>query len=440
MTSEGPLLEFPRGALLVRVRKQIQDPLYRNSIFLVLNAAVPAFLGILFLKIITARFPADVVGLTSSVLTIAVMLATLSRFMDYGVLRFLPAAAEVEALTLVKLSFSVAFVLGALLSLVAIALAPWMLRDLAFLRASPLLTLAFFVLTVGTSLSGAFDFILIAQRATDGVFWKNSLATALRFPLPILLPLASGLGAILWAYAASSAVGLVISYALVRRRTSWRHSFATRSDFRSIQGRLHFTTASYIVGILPAVQLGLTSALVLQFFGPTQVAAYYLAAVVMALLYVIPSSIGNILVGEGARAQTELHRIEARAYLLCYLIVVPAACFAAIGSDSITNLFGMHHVAGSSLLLAGLALSSIPASFVALRLARLRLQQQTREFTVVSVVLSAAMVSSTVLVGLLHASLEWVALCAIVIQVAGAAYMYFQPLQWVRSQKGGFDG
>ena len=69
--------------------------LYRNAIYLMLNSAMYALTGFFFWIVAARLYPPEVVGLASSVIAAIGLLSLLSTLgLDYGLLRFLPAAGD----------------------------------------------------------------------------------------------------------------------------------------------------------------------------------------------------------------------------------------------------------------------------------------------------------------------------------------------------------
>jgi O-antigen/teichoic acid export membrane protein len=67
--------------------------LYRNAIYLMLNSAMYALTGFFFWIVAARLYPPEVVGLVSSAIAAIGLLSLLSTVgLDYGLLRFLPAA------------------------------------------------------------------------------------------------------------------------------------------------------------------------------------------------------------------------------------------------------------------------------------------------------------------------------------------------------------
>ena len=69
--------------------------LYRNAIYLMLNSAMYGLTGFFFWIVAARLYPPEVVGLASSVIAAIGLLSLLSTLgLDYGLLRFLPAAGD----------------------------------------------------------------------------------------------------------------------------------------------------------------------------------------------------------------------------------------------------------------------------------------------------------------------------------------------------------
>jgi len=72
------------------VEKYYREPLYRNSIAIMLNSVVGSFFGLLFWLVAARTMSSADIGLATAVISASTLIVTLSRLgMDSGLIRFL---------------------------------------------------------------------------------------------------------------------------------------------------------------------------------------------------------------------------------------------------------------------------------------------------------------------------------------------------------------
>ena len=85
------------------ITQHAKDPLYKNSFFLMLNSALTAILGFIFITIATRLYTVADIGLYSAIISAAGLLALFSRLgFGFGLIRFLPESKFARIISFVK--------------------------------------------------------------------------------------------------------------------------------------------------------------------------------------------------------------------------------------------------------------------------------------------------------------------------------------------------
>ncbi|MEM1579013.1 MAG: hypothetical protein QXR77_04970 [Archaeoglobaceae archaeon] len=73
------------------LRRQIKDPLFKNSIFIILSSAESAFFGFFFWFLAAKLYSAEAIGLATAMISSLGLLNSISRLgFDQSIIRFLP--------------------------------------------------------------------------------------------------------------------------------------------------------------------------------------------------------------------------------------------------------------------------------------------------------------------------------------------------------------
>lgn len=106
--------------MLSKLRSLYTDPLYRNSLALMLNSAFSAFFGLLFWIVAARTMPAKDIGLATAAISAAALIVGLSKLgLDAGLVRYLPESKNKNGLysTIVMITLILALVLTAVFML-----------------------------------------------------------------------------------------------------------------------------------------------------------------------------------------------------------------------------------------------------------------------------------------------------------------------------------
>src|SRR5437899_12993680 len=99
-------LSLPTGSL-ARLRSSLRTSLFRNSFFLLLSSAFGSGLGFLFWLAVAQSYPAADVGPAATAFGVVLFLAgAASLGLPYGIIRFLPSAADQARLVKAALAAS----------------------------------------------------------------------------------------------------------------------------------------------------------------------------------------------------------------------------------------------------------------------------------------------------------------------------------------------
>ncbi|MFZ3167762.1 MAG: hypothetical protein WA130_09120 [Candidatus Methanoperedens sp.] len=167
--------------MLSKLRSLYTDPLYRNSLALMLNSAIGAFFGLLFWIVAARAMPAKEIGLATAAISAAALIVGLSKLgLDAGLVRYLPESKNKNGLysTIVIVTLVLALVLTAVFMLGINIFSP----ALSFLREGWFLTV-FFAFVAVTSIYSVQNIAFISIRRADLSLIQNLL---LGIKIPIL--------------------------------------------------------------------------------------------------------------------------------------------------------------------------------------------------------------------------------------------------------------
>jgi O-antigen/teichoic acid export membrane protein len=411
----------------VSVRKHLEgNHLVRGSLVLLLGSVGAALAGYFYWTYLARSFGAAVVGEVSALGAVAAVVSLLhAHSVGASILTRLHALeprlqrALVSASTLVVgISASVVGVVGGVLLLLAGA-APT-LRN-------PLLFGVFAAGVAAQSVGSTLDSAALALRSSRTSALRNTVSSALRLPLLVLLATFVGsIGGVTASLAASTIVSLVSVLWLLRRLRRLTDHDGVRAPLRAVSADLRRgagpQTLIALGGGMPAQIL---PALVVALAGARAGGHFSMAWLVGSTCFMIPPMVCSALLAEGARDLTTLgHRVRHAVLLISALLAAPIAAYLLVG-ERIMEIFGDGFATGGRGVLAVLAVSAVPNTVLNVSVSVLRTHERLREAAGASVFSGVAtLLLAAVLVpicGAAGAGIGWLA-GQLVGAAAGAVY------------------
>lgn len=355
--------EGPRASALRRiVVRAVNDSLYRNSSFLILNSAIAAGLGFVFWAFASRLFPASVVGTTATIvsaLTFAVMAGTLG--LPNTLIRFL--AADRDPIRLLVTTGVVAAGSGAVVALV------WCLVPHQFGvpldEVAPGWTMVpvFVTITALGSVGVVAQSALIALRKSKWVVVENAAGSVVKL---VALPLGVGLGVagLFGLYFAALAVATVASVVILRFEVGGSvRSWVRGVDLGALAHCRSFAAGNHVAALVALLPTTVLPILVLDRLGARQAAFFAMPLMIVALLNVIPSMASQSLFAEASADEASLRAQTRRTLLGVYALLVPGVIALCLLAHPVLSIFGADYARNGTRCLQLLALSGLFAGF-----------------------------------------------------------------------------
>lgn len=385
-----------------------ENHLLRNSVFLAAASVFTAGLGFLFWTVVARMFTPQDVGIATSFISTASLVAYLSLFgLNSSLVRFLPGADHPNAL--VTQATAGVTVVAVILGTACALLFPLVAPRLGFVSANPLYVLLFVVFAVMATVNLLTDAVFIAARKTQyNIVTDGFLQGLVKLALPFLL-VGSGAIGIFAATGIASAVAVLASLILLHTVVGTRPDFRPRHT--ELTRQLRYSSSTYISSVLNLVPVLVVPLIILEKLGPAQAGFYYVAYQVANLLNAFATAVGEALFAEGSHDASQFISLMRRSARLLAIALLPTAALVAAFSEIILQIFGAEYRQsgeGLLLLLAGNAVFvglNTWASFA------LKILGVMRPLIVSNVIYSLVVVTSTFLLapqGLVWTGLAWI--------------------------------
>lgn len=403
----------PLGGLLSGWRA----PQHRDGMALVLSSALSSGIGLLFWVLAARLFDPATVGLNSAALAAMTLLGTAAQLnLGNAMLRFVPVAGA-SVRSLVIGCYAVALVAAAAVGAVFVIGADLWAPDLLDAVGRPALFAFFVISTPVWTMFVLQDYVLTAIKRATVVPVENLVFAVLKIVLLVAaawLGTASGI-AVSWVVGTILVVAFMTVWLLRALRTSPVGDTGAVPSGPvppvSVRDVAQFVRADYAGTVCWLAAVFGLPLVVLALDGPEGAATYGVAWQIAFALYLVVNGMGQSLVAHQAGDPSGLQAAVRGMVVKAFTLLLPAVVVVAAGAYLLLSLFGSEYASSGWLLLALLALSSIPNVVTQAAVWSARVQRRGAVLFGIPAVLAVTVIAGTAILmpslGVTGAGVAW---------------------------------
>lgn len=342
------------------------DPLFKNSIFIMLTSVSSAGFGFIFWMLAAKMYSPEDVGIATALISSMALLVLISRFgLDSSIIRFFPINDKsrifntcVIITTFFAVLFGVIFIIG------VDTFSP----ELYILKIP--FNAAFYLIFLATSSIIALSTIsFVAIRKAVFQFLQSIVVgSRILFLIPLMTFGAIGI---------FGAVGISFIFAFLLAlfllaKSGIRLGFIIDREF--LNEAFNFSAGNYLAGIFTMGPNFILPILVMNTLGAENAAYYYIAYSISALLFVIPNSISMSLFVEGSHGEA-LKKNVMRSLVAIFSILLPAIIILYVVGGSVLGVVGADYATNGLRLLRMMVVANIFVSINFIYLSIMRIQK-----------------------------------------------------------------
>jgi O-antigen/teichoic acid export membrane protein len=383
--------------------------LLRNSMFLMLSAALTAAIGFGFWGLVAHLYPASRIGLATSLLSAISLISYVSLFGFNSTLIRYPASGRARN-GQISIALASVAATGLLVGAAYLAGLGLISPQLEFVRDSPWAAVSFVLFCALAAVNLLTDSVFIGARMPQyNTLVDGIIQSLVKLVMPVFL-VALGAVGIITATGVGYLVAVVASIYFMYRKLGFRFEFRVKAT--RLRESARYSVSSYVSTLLNLLPLLVLPTIVLRKLGSEQSAYYFMAFQIATLLSAASYAIGQSLFSEGAHDPEHVGALLRRSARIMSLIVVPAAVALAVLSGPILSIFGAAYAQHAQGLLVVLSLGSVAVAFNSWAANALRIVSRMRSLVVSDVVLTGTVFGLAVGFGsrgLLWMGYAWVA-------------------------------
>lgn len=336
---------------MFNIKKYYYEPLYRNSIAIMLNNIVVSFFGFLFWIMAARMMSSKDIGFATALISASTFIVYLSTFgMDIGLIRFLSISKKKD--DFYSSTLIITLMASIILTIIFLCGLDWFSPSLTFIKEG-FFPIILIILIALMTLNGIQYTTFIALRK-GGLSFINNLLLGLRLPALYLVAFFGLIGIFSALEAAYIITGIFAFYMIYHLDIKFKFNI----NIRSLKESFLFSFGNYTAGIFSMAALTIIPILIVNIIGAENCAYYYIAYSVASLLFVIPSATSTSLLVEGSH-DIPLKENVLKSLKFVMIILIPSIIAIFLFGDKILLLFNKEYSEQSFELLKLMALSSL---------------------------------------------------------------------------------
>lgn len=325
--------------VLTMLKRISSNSLYRNSLYLMISTLFLAGTGFFFWIIVAHTFSSHNVGIATALISMASLIANFSLLgLNSAFIRYLPQSTRPN--DKINTGFTLVVFVSSLMSICFLLGLKYFSPTLLSLH-EHILYMAFFIIaTVFTSLNTLVESIFIAHRSTGYVLQKNIILSFIKLVSPLLFIFLAYFGIFL-SYTLAIIVAVLLSIFVLVYQYKYQPRPIIYKDILVLIGKFSF--ANYVASFLGSLPLMLLPIIITNRLGPKTAAYFYIVAMIINLLNIIPLGTTQSLFAEGSKNKDSLKQQLLSVAKLITLLLIPAIIILLLFGKYILLAFGKEY-------------------------------------------------------------------------------------------------
>jgi O-antigen/teichoic acid export membrane protein len=354
-------LTIPKN--ITELKQHLNDPLYKNSLFLMLSSVSIAGSGFFFWLIAARFYSTENVGLASAIISAMFLLSMLSLLgFDVALVRFIPKREDKNEL--INSCLTISFIFSLILAMIFVAGINIWSPSLIIIRENKISVLLFLIFTGAISLTSLQKGgIFVGFRRTEYSFIQTIATLGRLIALPFLVAFGS-FGVFISFGIGPSFVSILGFFLISKVHSVYKPIPGIKKEV--VNDIFHFSLGNYFARLFESLPASVLPIMVINILGAESSAYFYIAWAISGLLLAIPRFTSVSLLAEGSYNREELIRDTKRAAKFIFLLLGVAIIGIFLFGKYLLWIFGEEYARYSFEVLSILVLGSVPFAFNAL--------------------------------------------------------------------------
>lgn len=366
------------------IKKNLNDPLFKNSYFLIGNTLLFSLIGFVFWIIAARLYTPEELGLASAIVSAMSLLSLISLLgFDISIIRFLHV--EKYKSDLINSMLVSTAISSLIISTIFILGINFWSPGMSILKSEIIFGVLFIVFSTFCTLYTLQTNIFVALRKAKYSFYQ-AIANSLRLPFLLFLYIFGTLGIV-----SSYGIVYVLTFFIGNKFINIAHSsykFNLSFKISLLKNMIKYSFQNYISNILNRAPNYILPLLVLNLLSAELNAYFYIAWTFAMILLVIPSSTSRSLLAEGASSNENFNLKVFKSLKFTLGLSFLGIMGIVILGKYLLYLFGPLYAENSYIPLVILSISSIPYSIIQLYMSVKRVENDIKPVILTNAVIA----------------------------------------------------
>lgn len=353
----------------------LNEPLYKNIIYLVLNVLVGQGAGFLFWLIAARFYSVDQIGVTTAVISLMLLIMMFSRVgLDISIIGLI--SKENDKNGIINSFQTVVGILSVILSILIVPLSTYWDIIPMDIGSDCRFYILFIIFTTINSISTLQNNIFIGFRNSRLSLLQGLGSSSRVLILPIFVSF--GVMGIYASYGLGIFIGFLVGLSLIFRVLPDFHPYP-KINYSMVKNHLNFSTQNYLTRIFEELPTYLLPIMIISSLGAEKNAYYYIAwSIFSGIVLMIPRASSLALFSEAAHNPSQMKNDLLKSTKIALLCTFLLMIFVIVFGDILLGFYGKNYSEGAFSLLKIFSFSGIPFVIVSTFIAMERAQKKAR--------------------------------------------------------------
>jgi O-antigen/teichoic acid export membrane protein len=344
------------------------------------STTIVAILGFFFWLLIARLYNPSIVGAATTLISTMTLLSGISILgLNIALVRYLPKYTNRNKM--INSTFFVSGIAAVLCALIFILGINIFSPKLSFINESIVYVLIFVGSVIVATFNLTVEAVFIAYRAAENILTKSIVLSVSKLLFPFLFISFMAFGIFTSVVAAMT---LATFFAIATLILKYKFKPELTVNTESISHMAKFSLINYFAGFAYQAPQLLLPLLIFDFLTANAAAYYYIDAMILNFLIIIPNAVTQAFLAEGSYNNKALgnHFKKSLKFILAFLI--PSITFFFFFGEFILNFFGSDYAIHAFTLLRFLSISALFTSIQLIGMSALRIKHKNIELLIIN--------------------------------------------------------
>lgn len=363
--------------------KKRNDPLHKNSYYLMINNLINSFFGFIFWIVAARLYSSLDVGLAVALVSASNIIIVISLLgLDVSIVRFLAHAKN--KIIYLNTSLTLLCINIPLTSFVFILVTKIWNFNLIFINDSIIYIIFFLILSVFGGFLSIYDQTFISLRDTKYCLFQNLFLSVLKVLLLIFLLIYFTQFNILISICVSLIITIFFSTSFLLKKVLINYKPSIIIDKKIVNEISHFSIANYLVNILSTLPASLLPLIILNILGPEENAYFYITFMIANILFIITTNTSASLFAESSFKEQNFSVNLNKAFKQTYTLLVIGIIVVLLFGKNLLLVFGNNYSESGYYLLVLLSLSGLFVPLYSFYVIYLKIKHKIKELLIIT--------------------------------------------------------